>query len=103
MKLMAYVLSLVLLAPCFSPGCTEEHLTQDVARARGEEIFADYLKGLRDHQGSRLERTDYGEAVVTLQDDFGASIAFRRLDRPAQESVSVLIGLNGCISISGTP
>ena len=103
MKLISLVLAWVLLAPCFSPGCTEEHLTAEVARARGEEIFSDYLKELREHEGSLLQRTDFGDAVVTIQDDFGASIDFRRLDRPWQEPVAVLIGLNGCISISGTP
>lgn len=103
MKLMSQVLALVLLAPCFSPGCTEERLTEEVARARGETVFADFLKSVREGQGSRLQRTDFGDAVITLQDDFGASIAFRRLDYPYRDPVYVLIGLNGCISISGIP
>jgi hypothetical protein len=103
MKLMSQVAALVLLAPCFSPGCTEERLTEEVARARGEKIFADFLTDLRKGQDSRLQRADFGDPIVTLQDDFGASIAFQRLDRPYREPVNVPIGLNGCISISGSP
>lgn len=103
MKLLSHTLALVLLSPCFSTGCTEERLTAEEARERGEKVFADFLRDLREDQGSRLKRTDYGDPAVTLPKDFGASIAFRRLDRPWQEPLYVLIGLNGCVSISGTP
>ena len=98
MKLMSQLFAAVLLAPCFSFGCDVEPLTEKAAIEKGERIFTDYLK-----RGRRLQRTDFSDPVVTLDDEGGASVAFRRRGFPNREAVYVLLGSNGCSSVSGTP
>ena len=93
MKLMSQTLALVLLAPCFS--CQDVPTpTKEQAIERGERVFADYLK-----EEPGRHRSDYEEPEVTFDKD-GVLLTFHRRGTAARP-MFVILGRNGCVSISG--
>ena len=93
MNLKSHVLAFVLLAPCFS--CQDMPTpTKEQAIERGERVFADYLK-----EEPGRPRNDYEEPEVMFAKD-GVMLTFHRIGTAARD-ISVILGRNGCVSVSG--
>lgn len=90
MKMLSFLPSLVLLAPCFS--CEDVTWTRERALASGESVFGQMIGD------NHRKRSDFDEPMVELEDGF-AVVGFR-LRGTEDQGYTVTLGRNGCASIT---